>query len=223
MCADCQATLEISEYDYCLCSKNPIRLSPTEGGEAGRRLVTGKCGKCQDKKLSGLYAALPYQEKFLTRKLIYQFKYEPYIKGLAKNLAEIFIEHMALSGNNTATIFKDSVLMPIPLEIHKQKDRGYNQAEKLAKELSGKLKIPVITNNLVKIKKTESQMKLSKIEREKNLMGAFLVKNAKELKNKKIFLVDDVYTTGSTMEECTRVLRDAGAKQIWGIVIAREG
>ena len=65
-------------------------------------------------------------------------------------------------------------------------------------------------------------MELSKELREKNLENAFSVKNPAELTGKKIFLVDDVYTTGSTMEECAKTLRQAGAKQIWGIAIARE-
>ena len=71
-------------------------------------------------------------------------------------------------------------------------------------------------------------MELSKIEREKNLQGVFAIKNCAmsdiaQFSGKKIFLVDDVYTTGSTMQECAKVLRHAGAKQVWGICIAREG
>ena len=215
LCEDCKSTLEISEYNYCLCSKDPIRLPQNSKG--------GKCSRCQDKKLSGLYFALPYKEKFLTKKLIYQFKYQPYIKGLAKDLAGILMEHFVLTGNTTEQTWENSFLVPVPMEIKKMKDRGYNQAEELAKELSKMLNIPLISNNLVKIKKTLPQMELSAKERQENLKDAFLVMNAEEIKGKKIFLVDDVYTTGSTMEECARVLRSAGAKQVFGIAIAREG
>jgi len=81
----------------------------------------------------------------------------------------------------------------------------------------------LILDNLVKIKKTEPQMKLSAKDRTENLKNAFLVKNPEGISGKKIFLIDDVYTTGSTMEECARILRDAGAKSVWGMVIAREG
>lgn len=215
LCQDCKSTLEISEYQYCLCSKNPFRI-PKEN-------ATGKCPKCQDKKISGLYFALPYQEKFLTKKLIYQFKYEPYIKNLAKPLAEILIEHLFLTQKLEPNIWENSIFIPVPLEIGKLKYRGYNQAEELAKELSATIKIPLITNNLIKNKKTPPQMKLSAKERARNLENAFLVKNPKELIGKKIFLVDDVYTTGATMQECASALRGAGAKQVWGIAIAREG
>lgn len=216
LCDDCRALLEISEFDYCLCSKNPFRL-PIE------QKNNGKCPRCHDKKLAGLYFALPYKEKSLTRKLIHQFKYQPYIKDLAKTLAGIIIEHFILAGKNTDDIWENSVLIPIPLDKNKLKARGYNQSEELAKELVKVLRIPLILDNLVKIKSTPAQMELKKEEREKNLINAFLVENPEEIKNKKIFLVDDVYTTGSTMEECALVLRDAGAKSVWGIAIAREG
>jgi ComF family protein len=213
LCDDCRALLEISEYNYCLCNK-PIRLP------AGQ--LTGKCSRCQDKKLSGLYFALPYKEKTLTRKLIYQFKYQPYLKDLAKTLASILIEHFVLSGKNANEIWENSVLIPVPLDKNKIKIRGYNQSEELAKELSKVLKIPVISDVLIKIKSTKPQMELSKQEREKNLLGAFKIKNSVSLADKKVFLVDDVYTTGSTMQECARILKESGVKTVWGIAIARE-
>ena len=74
-----------------------------------------------------------------------------------------------------------------------------------------------------KIKKTKPQIKLSAKEREENLKGAFFVKNPAEFKGKNVFLVDDVYTTGSTMQECANVLRTLGIKKVFGLTIAREG
>src|SRR3989344_4917059 len=138
LCNDCKSTLEISEYNYCLCSNNPLRIAPlaedkTQGKPFG--VTQGKCSRCRDKKLSGLYFALPYKEKFLTKKLIYQFKYEPHIKDLAKNLTEILVEHFVLAKNNTNQIWENGLLIPVPLEKKKLKSRGYNQAEELAKEL----------------------------------------------------------------------------------------
>lgn len=223
LCDDCKSLLDISEFNYCLCDKNPIRLPFNQS--ASRQ--TGKCQKCSDKKLSGLWFALPYKEKFLTKKLIHQFKYRPYIKSLAKPLAEILIEHFIKTGKNTDKIWNDSVLVPIPLHRKKLRERGYNQSEELAKELSKIIKIPIISDVLIKTKLTPAQAGLKKEERQKNLTGVFSTnKNcpSPELGQfAKVFLVDDVYTTGSTMEECARVLRDAGAKSVWGIAIAREG
>jgi len=215
LCDDCKAVLETTEFQYCLCNKRPMIIPLQQ--------KIGKCPKCQDKKLTGLYSALPYKEKSLTRKLIHQFKYQPYIKNLAKTLAGLIIEHLIKIGKNTDDIWQNSVLIPIPLDKKKLKSRGYNQSEELAKELSKILQIPVISDNLIKIKQTKSQMELSKEEREKNLEGAFTIKNPAEIRGKKIFLVDDVYTTGSTMSECAKILKNAGTKQVWGITIAREG
>lgn len=214
LCPDCKETLEISEYSYCLCNKNPLRLPPEN--------KTGKCVRCEDKKLSGLYSSLAYKEKFLTRKLIHKFKYAG-VKTLAKNLAEIMAEHLIISGKNTDDIWENGVLVPVPMECRKLKERGYNQAEKMAKELAKIVKIPVVSDVLLKISKTKAQMKLSARKREENLKGAFAVKKPAGIAGKKIFLVDDVYTTGSTMEECAKTLREAGAKSVWGVVIAREG
>lgn len=214
LCQDCRSILEISEYHYCLCGKNPLRLPP------GNK--KGTCQKCRANKLSGLYFALAYKEKSLTRKLIHQFKYEPYIKTLAGVLSSIIIEHLVITKNNSDGIWQNAILIPVPLEKSKLKNRGYNQAQELAKELSKILEVNVISGNLIKTRKTLSQKDLSAKERQENIKGAFLVKNPIEVKNKKIFLVDDVYTTGSTMEECANVLKKAGAIQVWGITIARE-
>lgn len=197
LCEDCKATLDISEFNYHLCNKN-------------------------SQNLAGLYFALPYKERPLTRKLIHQFKYQPYIKALAKPLALLLAEHFLLSGNNKEEVWRNSVLIPIPLDKNKLKSRGYNQSEELAKELSKIINVPALVNNLIKIKSTKPQMELSKTERETNLQNAFLIKNPAEIRGKKIFLVDDVYTTGSTMEECAKVLKNAGAESVWGIAIARE-
>lgn len=226
LCDDCRTLLDICEFDYCLCDKNHVRI-PVQS-------KSGKCNKCQDlpagrqgKKLSGLYFALPYKDTHLTKKLIHQFKYEPYLKDLSKTLASILIEHFVLSQKNTDEIWENSVLIPVPLDKKKLRIRGYNQAEELAKELSKVLQIPVISDVLIKTKYTKPQMELSKQEREQNLQGVFAIKNSAtsdvaEFSGKKVFLVDDVYTTGSTMQECASQLLLAGAKSVWGIAIARE-
>ncbi len=222
LCEDCKATLEISENQYCLCDKNSLRIPLTE------KVQEGKCKKCTPKKLSGLYFALSYKEKPLTRKLIHFFKYHPYyLKDLAHPLVSLIIDHFLLLSKNPKLLWQNSVLIPIPLDRRKLKCRGYNQSEELAKELSKILEIPLVSDNLIKIKTTPSQMELPEKERRENIKNAFLCKNPEEIrqlakKGKKILLIDDVYTTGSTMEECSKVLKEAGAKEVWGIVIARD-
>jgi len=214
LCGDCKAVLDISENQYCLCDKNPLRIPSNEN--------KGKCQKCSGKALAGLYSALPYKEKPLTRKLIHFFKYEPFLaKDLSQTLAELIIDHLRLLGKNLGSLKENSILIPVPADIKKTKRRGYNPPEALAKKLSEKLGIPCVFGNLMKIKKTLPQMELPKEAREQNLKNAFAIKNPAEFNGKKVFLIDDVYTTGSTMEECAKVLRLAGAKEVWGMVIAR--
>jgi len=112
-------------------------------------------------------------------------------------------------------------LVPVPLEKRKLKWRGFNQAEEIAKELSNFWEIPFILDCLIKVKENPPQVDLSEEERMENIKGVFQAKDEKEIMGKKIFLVDDVYTTGATMEEAARVLRATGAKEVWGITVAR--
>jgi len=210
LCEDCKATLEVLEYRYCLCDENNLRIS----GQSNK----GKCRNCNSKKLSGLYSSLSYKEKPLTKKLIHFFKYPPYyLKDLAKPLASLVIDHILLLGENP---FKNSVLIPIPLDKKKLKQRGYNQSEELAKEISKATGVPFLTDVLIKIKSTSPQMELPEEKRRENLKDAFACR--KTIRDKKVFLVDDVYTTGSTMEECAAKLLESGTKEVWGIVIARD-
>lgn len=207
LCEDCLSILEILQYQYCLCKK-PQRLPEA-----------GKCRRCQNLSLNGLYFTLPYQN-FFTKKLIHQFKYEPFARELAKPLASIIIAYFNLL-EKSLTYYKDFILVPVPLTKKRQRKRGFNQAEEISRELTKLFQISLITDCLFKIKETLPQVELPKSERLKSQKGVFLVKNEEKIKKRKVLLVDDVYTTGSTMEECARVLKMAGAKEVWGLAIAR--
>jgi competence protein ComFC len=207
LCEDCSATIDILYWCFCLCEK-PQRIPEA-----------GKCRSCQKKSLNGLYFAASYKDN-LVKKLIHKFKYDPYVKELALPLDSLIITHFNLIQKNFAT--EKTLLIPIPLSKKKLKRRGFNQSEEIAKELSKNLGIPLSSDILVKVKETLSQMELSKEEREQNIKGVFEIKNAEKIKGKEIMLVDDVYTTGSTMEEAARVLKQAGAREVWGITVARE-
>ncbi len=220
LCQDCFSLIDFPENLYCpFCY--PPRIS----------LLGKTCNRCRKKgkKLKGLIFAAPYQN-FIIRKIIGRFKYEPYVKDLAKILADLII-HQLKTVEKLPSLFKkhnrklspaNFILVPLPLTKRKQRKRGFNQAQEIAKELSNFLKIPVANNVLLKIKETLPQVALSKEERIKNVKGAFFCKKSDKVKGKTIFLVDDVFTTGSTMEECARLLKEAGAKEIWGITAARE-
>jgi ComF family protein len=174
--------------------------------------------KFRGKYLDDLYFPLDYGN-FLSKKLIQNFKYPPLIRELKRELALAIISHFLLL--DTKPVFSDFVLIPIPLAKKKLKWRGFNQAEEIGRELAEFLKIPLISDCLVKIKENKSQVELSEKERNENVKGVFFVKNKEKIVRKKILLVDDVFTTGATMEEAARVLKEAGAKKIVGIVIAK--
>jgi competence protein ComFC len=206
LCEDCLATLEISQGNFCLC-ENPINV-----------FAGGKCRKCSSKKLDGLYFALPYQNKKV-KNLIHQFKYEPFVKELAEPLASLIITYFQLAEKEKD--FKDFIIIPVPLERKRLKWRGFNQSEEIGKKLADFFQIPLFDNVLLKIKETKTQVELDGETRKENLKKVFTVENKDSINNKKILLIDDVYTTGATMEECARTLKEAGAKEVMGVAVAR--
>jgi ComF family protein len=174
--------------------------------------------KFKGKYLNDLYFPVNY-EGFLVKKLIQTFKYPPLVRDLKKEISLLIFAHFLLL--DKFPNFSNFVLIPIPLSKNKLKWRGFNQSEEITKELAENLKIPLIKDCLVKIKETKDQIELSEKEREENVRGAFFVKNKEEIVGKNVLLVDDVFTTGATMEEAARVLKEAGAKKIVGIVVAK--
>ncbi len=98
------------------------------------------------------------------------------------------------------------IIVPLPLFASREKKRGYNQASLIANGISQKLNIPVITNAISRIKKTETQTHKSRIQRWKNMESTFEIRDSIKISGKHILLVDDVVTTGASLEACARVL-----------------
>lgn len=167
--------------------------------------------------LNDLYFALDYQDErvhFLIKKL----KYPPFLKELAQELASFVLEHLEIVENKNR--FSDFLVVPIPLEKERQRWRAFNQSEEIAKEIASFFHLPLENKLLIRIKKTLPQVELNKEERRKNLKDAFFV--SRRIDGLKILLVDDVYTSGATMQEAARVLKENGARTVIGIVLARE-
>jgi len=207
LCSDCQSTLEILS--------SHTRATAKGGDEVAASSTT----EYRTQELKDLYFALPYRNP-LIKNLTKLFKYEPFVKELAQPLTSLIITHFQLIEKSPADL-ADCILMPVPLEKRKLKWRGFNQAEEIGRELAQFFQIPLLNNVLAKIKETPPQVELSDEERKENIKGAFFCQSSEKIKGKKILLVDDIYTTGSTMEECAKVLKTAGAKEIIGIVVAR--
>lgn len=179
--------------------------------------LAGKYEQFNSTRLNRLYSALSYQEKRVS-KLIQMFKYKPYVRVLASSLALIISDYFQMLEQKPG---QDFVLVPVPTSKKKLRLRGYNPAAEISCELAKIWGLTVVDNALIKARKTLAQTELSETERRENVKGAFRVGDSAPIKNKPVFLVDDVFTTGATMEECARILKKAGAKQVWGIAIAR--
>ena len=111
------------------------------------------------------------------------------------------------------------LVLYIPSHRRKEALRGYNQAQLLAKYISQSLDIPLSRKNLIKIRKTREQSGLNKIERMSNLKKSFQIRDKREIKGKNILLIDDIITTGVTLEEASRLLLENGARKVTGLTL----
>lgn len=157
-------------------------------------------------------SAAPYQGRL--KEALYRFKYWGQ-KDLARPLGYL-LRRVLLS----EIPFKPHFAIPVPLHAHKLKQRGYNQALLLSLEMGRLVGINTKDGLLIKQRDTPAQAKLSRIERRENIRGCFVWTGAKEVQNKDIVIVDDVFTTGATAAECSRVLRGAGAKRVAVVTVA---
>ena len=113
------------------------------------------------------------------------------------------------------------LLMPIPLHVDRLKEREFNQALLLADRLNGLLRLPLSYDNLVRLRPTQPQTELSRRARLRNLRRAFSLRRPDQVTGKRVLLVDDVFTTGTTVNECAKTLRKAGAKEVYVLTLAR--
>lgn len=162
-----------------------------------------------------ILSACSYQSQ-LAQDLIHGLKYDGLLDG-AKPCAEILAQFL----RSQRILFSDKwVLTYVPLDQRKMNTRGFNQSELIARELSKIIRVPV-EKLLIKSQSTKPQMKLSRQERLKNVKDAFETTKS-PLPHKKIILLDDVVTTGSTLLECSKALSKAGAEEIIWLTLARD-
>ena len=157
------------------------------------------------KYLGDIFAPCSYENNY-AKKIIHGLKYEPFHKKLALPLARLIAAHFKLSEQNFD--IGKFIIVPVPLAPKRLRGRGFNQAQAIADELA-------------KIWQTEIQAELPQTQRRENIKGAFACPNPALVKNKSIFLLDDVVTTGATMNECARVLSKNHPAEIIGIAVAR--
>jgi ComF family protein len=149
------------------------------------------------------------------RDLIHRFKYDKKVhlcRPLAL-LSEAVTPFVAGTGAE--------LIIPVPLHRRRLRERGFNQAVMLGRRLAKTWGIPLAVGNLRRIRWTEPQVNLTAEDRARNVRGAFALADPEEVKGRKVILVDDVYTTGSTVIECSRTLRRAGVVEVHVVTVAR--
>ena len=206
-------------------------LAPTDGNgicmecrQYLRYIAEPVCMKC-GKELLSEEEEYCFDCARLTRSYVRGFPLLNYVSPVKESLSrmkyEARQEYADFYGREIGRVFeselkkiKGAVLIPVPISEYRMKKRGYNQAELLAVSLGKKLGIPVDTKTLIRDIDTLPQKKLGSEDRMKNLMKAFKV-SGRTAVPKAVILVDDIYTTGSTIEACTRVLMAAGCERVY--------
>ena len=148
------------------------------------------------------------------RDAIHAFKFRS-----AKSLCVLLAQQMTQAW--ISYVMQTDVLIPVPLHPTREQKRGYNQATLLARELGCELNVPVVEDELIRTRNTASQTHLNQEERMKNVAGAFVCLTKDRFKGKRVTLIDDVATTGATLDACALALEVAGAEKVGAFTLAR--
>ena len=192
------------------------------------KLLAPLCPKCNSPQASGILCPScrqlqteidgirsPYRFDEVIRKAIHQLKYHN-LKAISFCLAELLADYLQPNP------LPGEAIVPVPLYPRRLRERGYNQSSLLARELGKLTNLPVIEDCLIRVKEAQPQVKASNVEeRRKNVSHAFICQNEK-VSGKQIILIDDVCTSGATLESCASALKSKGASSVWGLTLARE-
>lgn len=145
--------------------------------------------------------------------LVHRFKYQGE-RILSKPMIEWMSNGVKMNG------WDFDIIVPVPLHLRREKKRGFNQAALLAEGIGRNLGKQVLRHNLIRVIDTHTQANLDKSARMANLQGAFKILVPSQFKDRDVLLVDDVYTTGATVDECSRVILGAGARNVFVLTLA---
>lgn len=207
LCERCDGGVRTIEAPYCRQCSLPF------AGE-----ITGEftCSNCEDRKFHFTASVSRFRAHGVVRDLIHRFKYssEYRLRHQLATWAAAGLEDERLRNPDF------DAFVPVPLHATRKREREFNQAEAIAELLAERCQKPVL-NALQRIRYTDSQTRHDRAERMENLRGAFRVRQPDAVLDRHLVLVDDVFTTGSTVEECARVLTSAGAASVRALVVAR--
>ncbi len=205
ICLDCISLIPKISKPYCIkCGKPLFRNN--------RNKMCNDCLLVPDRYF--LYNRSYGEYEDVLRQAIIWYKYKNK-KSLAYPLGSLMLK--TLKGRKWQL---PEYIIPVPLSRKRLWHRGFNQAELLGSVISEKTGITVLNKILLRTRATEHQTKLGKIERQENVKGAFKIIDSSKIKGKTLLLIDDVYTTGATLNECSKVLKEAGASRIYSLTLA---
>lgn len=212
VCDDCLSSLSLAEVNACSICGEALEFTPTAPDTA--------CAVCRRARPRFDFAISFGSYDGALRRLVHLLKYEqlqPAASILGKKLAQAI-------GSRILVDESPVLIVPVPLHNTKRRQRGFNQSELLARSALRHLdrsRFELHTGNLRRVRSTVSQTGLTRHQRRENVRGAFTVTAPALVRDRTVLIVDDVYTTGTTLNECARVLRAAGAKRVVVATVAR--
>jgi competence protein ComFC len=221
VCTFCGGKTRAGEYLCEQCEARAMRIVPpfceqcSEPFE-GAITTTFTCANCAHRTIYFDAAVAAYRGRGIVRDIIHDFKYarQVHLRHLvARWLFAAFVDER-LRGRQF------EIIVPVPLHPTRQRERGFNQASLLAELLSARISIPCKAL-LKRVRYTTTQTALDRAERMENLHNAFRLRKKANVRGLHVLLIDDVLTTGSTLSECARVLKHAGASSVYAATAAR--
>ena len=198
------------------CCRELPRIMPPICPRCGRPQASGiLCSHCVSwqAEIDGIRS--PFRFERVARQAVHQLKYQN-LRSLVTPLAWLLNDYLI------ANSVPFDVLIPVPLHRKRLRERGYNQSGLLARELSKLNEVPLVDNCLIRHQPSPPQARTSSVEeRQINVAGAFTCRD-RSLRDKQVLLIDDVATSGATLDACAGALKAAGATSIWGLTLARE-
>ena len=211
-----------------------VSIYPQVCGICGKINQESLCKKCEikikkQKDVNIIKENIEVEDRYFNE-LIYFFKYEGLIRKLIldykKNkkayLYKTFVNFILKEQKVFDFLKCYDMIIPVPISKKRYKERGYNQSYLIAKEIAKRINLKLVNRSLYKTKNIIEQSKLNREQRLLNIQDAYMIKNMQIISGKRIILIDDIYTTGSTVNECSKVLRQAKPQKIGVLTVAKD-
>ena len=215
-CFSCNCSIEHPRQYLCPDCENKMEPVKEFCEKCGSYPVKNLCNHCSDNNYSFSRARSVYKFGKEVQVLVHNLKYNEF-----SGIARFFARKMAEYINSMELFNRIDLICPVPLHKVKKRERGYNQAELISKKLSDILNIRHLPHLIKRKKYTETQTSLSKRERKNNVKNAFRISNKYNIADKNILLIDDVFTTGATVNSISNLLKHNGVGKIYVLTIAR--